>query len=73
MVVTVTDGGNGKLAAACTVNGSENGAIRFANTYQEDIPPKTGGENAMRWMLMIHVSAVCVLAVLVIRRKGCFA
>lgn len=73
VAVTVTDDGEGKLAAAYTVNGSENGAIRFANTYQEDIPPKTGGENTVRWTLMMQISAVCVLAVLVIGRKKLFA
>ena len=76
VVITVTDDGKGALTAQWVLTGEADQNITFANTYDPADPsgpidpsPETGDEDVLRWSLMLGVSAVCLLAVLVLGKK----
>lgn len=70
ITVAVSQKDSGELELTVTREGT--GDFAFTNTYDpvEDIPPKTGVDFSVAgWTLMMSVSAICLLAVLVLGKK----
>ncbi len=72
ITVTISDDGSGVLQSdvAYSIGQSTATALTFTNEFQVPPPPQTvDGSNITAWVLLAGVSAMCMMAVLVLGKK----